>query len=240
MIAAQFQAVSPHPSYDEAVLDLGPVAHWQLGDLSGTTAKDFVTSVHDGTYTNSPTLGAAPLFGQKQASNSYGGASNQHVLVSDNAALDFTTDMSLLGWLNCPDAAAIRAWMDKRNVDALGYIILTVNTSGVVRLQMNNTGQLNGATNIGDATDRFVCGTHTGGNSFIFLDGVQDATGATIDAGAGVSNLFLGNNGNLNLDFTGRLGYVTLYNYAISLEQTDWLFRIGSGQDVSRGDYTKP
>ena len=47
-------------AYNNEVLALSPSAYWRLGESSGTNATD-ETGNYDGTYTNSPTLGATGL-----------------------------------------------------------------------------------------------------------------------------------------------------------------------------------
>ncbi|MCP3673123.1 MAG: hypothetical protein GY829_01440, partial [Gammaproteobacteria bacterium] len=53
-------SVEPILDYESAVLALNPIAYYRLGESSGTTAVDEVGNF-DGTYVNTPTLGAAGL-----------------------------------------------------------------------------------------------------------------------------------------------------------------------------------
>ncbi len=72
----------------------GLVSHWKLDETSGTLV-DSVGS-NDGTATNTPTYNAT---GKVDGAMQFDGTSNEHVLVSHDASLDFdTTSFSYGGW----------------------------------------------------------------------------------------------------------------------------------------------
>ncbi len=74
-------------SYQDTVLDSGPVSYWRLGESSGTGATD-VKSANAGTYVNTPTLGkAGALAGDADTSAGVNGTSS-HVSVPYSATLN--------------------------------------------------------------------------------------------------------------------------------------------------------
>lgn len=71
--------------YYPTVVDDGPIAYWRLGEASGATAADEIGTA-DGTYTNTPTLGATGLISGADTAVTFARASNQYVSVSDMPA----------------------------------------------------------------------------------------------------------------------------------------------------------
>ncbi len=72
----------------------GLVSHWKLDETSGTLV-DSVGS-NDGTATNTPTYNVT---GKVDSGMQFDGVSDEHVLVTDDASLDFgTTSFSYGGW----------------------------------------------------------------------------------------------------------------------------------------------
>lgn len=79
-----------------------PTAWWRLGESAGATAADEM-SVQAGTYTGTPTLGAAGYTGDGDTGITLDGTN--YVSVADNAAWDVgTADFSLMA------AASIASW----------------------------------------------------------------------------------------------------------------------------------
>jgi Concanavalin A-like lectin/glucanases superfamily len=74
-------------SYQDSVLDSGPVSYWRLGEGSGTSAADSKGS-NTGTYTNGPTLAqAGALAGDADTASGFDGT-NDYVNVPWSAALN--------------------------------------------------------------------------------------------------------------------------------------------------------
>jgi hypothetical protein len=72
------------------------LAHWRLGEASGTTAAD-TTGRHDGTYTGSPTLGTAgAIADDTDTAVGFNGATSKITLPPLGTAVDFTIE----GWTN--------------------------------------------------------------------------------------------------------------------------------------------
>lgn len=72
---------------------LGPVGYWRLGEATGTVAYDLGSAGVNGTYTNSPTLGATGLQsnGDPDTAVTFAAASSQYVSIADNNATTITT-----------------------------------------------------------------------------------------------------------------------------------------------------
>jgi Concanavalin A-like lectin/glucanases superfamily len=92
-------------SYQDTVLDTGPVSYWRLGEAAGTSAADS-KGTNTGTYTNGPVL-AQPgaLAGDSDTAVSFDG-------VNDNVAKSYTASLN-------PTQFTVEAWADP--VGGAGY-----------------------------------------------------------------------------------------------------------------------
>jgi len=89
----------PVIDYVQTVLDLAPVAYYQMAEQSGTTMTDSSTTAQNGTYTNAPTLAQAGPFAG--ASGVYFDSTySQYASAPENSALDFgaAEDFSIVLW----------------------------------------------------------------------------------------------------------------------------------------------
>lgn len=76
------------------------VAWWKLDETSGTNAADSTGNGHDGTYTNTPTLGVTGAFGTSKAVT-FANASSQYVLFDDSSAYPVgNTGLTVSFWIN--------------------------------------------------------------------------------------------------------------------------------------------
>jgi hypothetical protein len=106
-------------NWENQVNALSPTAWWRLGESSGTTAFDEISS-NDGTYTNGPTLDQASLIvGDSDKSIRLDGSND---LVSIGNVLNpGTSDFSVVTWIN-PDTITFTAQrvIQKRGTGAFG------------------------------------------------------------------------------------------------------------------------
>jgi Concanavalin A-like lectin/glucanases superfamily len=83
-------------SYQDTVLDSGPVSYWRLGEVSGSSAADSKGS-NTGTYTNAPILAqAGALAGDSDAAAGFDGTSS-YVSVPYSATVN-TAQFTVEGW----------------------------------------------------------------------------------------------------------------------------------------------
>lgn len=77
-------------TYSAEVLTDTPLVYWRLGDASGTTMTDSSGNSRDGTYVNTPTLGATGLIsGDSDKGVGFDGA-NDYAHIADAAWMDVT------------------------------------------------------------------------------------------------------------------------------------------------------
>ncbi|MEN1678572.1 MAG: LamG domain-containing protein [Planctomycetota bacterium] len=89
------------------------VGHWKLDESSGTTAEDSSDFGNDGTYTGSPTLGQAGLYGYSANFN----GTNQYVTVAGGDDLNLRERVTVSCWAKS-DTATWSGWgclVSKRN-----------------------------------------------------------------------------------------------------------------------------
>lgn len=84
-------SISIKDEYQEEVESDNPIAYWRLGESTGTTADNLgsLGSAVDGTYSNSPTLGASSLLwsGYRNSAADFDGV-NDGVLIPDNSSIN--------------------------------------------------------------------------------------------------------------------------------------------------------
>jgi hypothetical protein len=155
LTAAALPAGAAPLTYQEAVLSGNPYLYYRLGEPSGTTATDTSTNGRNGTYVNSPTLGAT----------GFGAASDTAVSFSSNNALapiasfgssvpnstyefivkadaaNFTSAATLFGLINAdPDGAGARTQNQALAIEFNAAGVNGTTTAGTARLWLRDEG----------------------------------------------------------------------------------------------------
>ena len=86
----------------------GLVGHWKLDETSNTLVNDSSGNNNDGTYVDSPTLGATPATNFSGTSVSFDG-NNDNVFISDDSSLR-VTDMTVSAWVYIPPGPIPGGW----------------------------------------------------------------------------------------------------------------------------------
>lgn len=167
-----------------------PEAYWRLGEPSGLIAND-ETTVYDGTYVGSPTLGVTGLLVNDSDTGVTLNGSSQYVTSTYDFASTGTSDFAIYSIINLTNLTTdhtILAWTADGN--ALGTtessITLTVNTSGnivfVVREDSTTIVTLTTTLTLNTAETYNIVAARTLGILKIHVDGYLDVT--TADASA--------------------------------------------------------
>jgi len=91
-------------TYRQAVVNTGPVSYWRLGEASGTNAADEM-GANNGTYVNSPTLGATGLLtGDSNTAMTLAGAT-QYADVAAMSFGDSASAVTLSAWIYPTDTS---------------------------------------------------------------------------------------------------------------------------------------
>jgi hypothetical protein len=112
----------PATAFVDALTAMTPLSWWRLGESAGTTADD-VMGVNDGTYVDTPTLGAAGAVDDGNTAVTFNGSS-EYVSVGNNL-LRAKTDMTITGWFKCGVTAALKAVYCER-IAASAYPVIRV------------------------------------------------------------------------------------------------------------------
>lgn len=176
-------------TYDQAVMQYGPIAFWPLDETSGTTAYDVIGG-YNGTYTNFPSLGvdSSISLGQPGPTGAGGsstmfGNNNYSVQLAD-AIVDIPE-----GPFNITNAITVVAWVQLQSTPTFDGIVGHGDQS--YRLSINPSGNPGGndgsepadATATNNFTDynwHMVAYTYTGtpnqyNNGSLYVDGVLQA-----------------------------------------------------------------
>jgi len=161
-------------TYTATVDALSPNRHWRLGELTGTSAVDRISS-SDGTYMNSPVLGqTGALVGDSDTSVIFDG-SNDYVIAPGMTDSQGT----MTAWIN-PDVISGTQWVISAATD-------TTNTQFLVLVRINSSGQVTigrqqGAvytevrsTNTLSAGNWYFIAVSGDGSEYkIYIDGVEE------------------------------------------------------------------
>ena len=230
---------SRQPLYEELVRSLGPVAYWRLGEQSGTNANDDTAGLHDGTYTNTPTLGADPLLTNHGGTSvSFASASSEFADVADAAGdLAPKAESTLLAWFNTSTDANDYIAAKFQAVNGFQWIVFGTDVDEVRVFYDNSSATgLNATSDVIDGVTHFSAVTLSGGTGRIYVDGVEESSASLPTPAPNNLNFTIGARTDNTSHFNGRLGHITLFDYALTAGQVDMLWRLGSGRQVSPGD----
>jgi PKD repeat protein len=162
-------------------------AYWRLAETTGTTANDETTNNLDGTYENTPTLGAAGLLaGDSNRAVDLVRSSSERITVADNTLLD-PTNLTLEAWVR-PDSSLsfgqVRTIFAKSNSNANDFSYsLDYRRSGFTTNQLvfsvtttSNTDYTVTQT-LNSGTKYHIAATYNGSTMRIYVNGVQVGSG---------------------------------------------------------------
>ena len=171
----------PTGTYAQVVANDGPLSYWRLDETSGTNAADSKGS-NPGTYTGSPTLGAASLLtndGDKAATFS---GSAQYVRVASSASLSLASTVSLEAWIkptSIPAAGAFASVLTKPESYSLQFngpkMEFTIMQAGTRRRLQTPAALVAG-------TAYHIVGTYDGTTQRLYINGALVASAALTGA----------------------------------------------------------
>ena len=196
-------------------------AYWKLDETSGTTADDSVAS-HDGTYVNTPTLGATGKIG---TAVTFVDANDEKVTIVNHADFRQTSAFSYGGWLKTSDTSTFAMFVSSvnRTVSQAAGTALVANvwTAGKASFQIGSVDggstevHIESATTINDGEWHHIIVTYDGTSGRIYVDGDLDTGPTTMAAPAynasnyvGMSTWVINALDNYNIDGTfDEVGY---------------------------------
>jgi hypothetical protein len=211
-------------SYVSEVLADSPLAYWRLGEASGTTAADASGNGRDGTYLNTPTLGATSLLGTgTDTSMSIASNTGQVMSVTSAAWMDVSslTIECLVKFSSATDSGNGDAIVSRYNSPNFNWLIWR-NTSGQLALQIRNTSgtvyNISATTTVTVGAIYHVVGTFDGSTCKLYVNGTQAASAAvtgTVQTGGGA--LDVGRYSGSAVTTPGaQIDEVAIYNTALS------------------------
>ena len=226
-------------SYRSEVLANSPVSYWRLGESSGTTASD-EQGANDGTYNNSPTLGATALLSAVSDSAVELNGTDQYVSVGASASLQITGDLTLCAWIKgslTGDGRIIAYGTGAPDVEANNYLYdITLMSSGAIRYFHEYGAGINVLFNFSNFTASadtiyFVCVTRdaTAGEIKLYVDGSLKDTQSYSNAptGGGSSSMAIGAAPSVTDHFDGVLDEVAIFNSVLSASAITDLYAAG-------------
>jgi hypothetical protein len=226
-------------SYQAAVVAGNPMAYWQLGEASGTTAFDYVGGF-DGTYNGNVTLGVpGAITGSTDTAAYFDGTNSANAYVGTPLQLNNMPNVTMLGWIRRETNQANRTGLFGQNdLVEFGYIDNNTiqawvdNFDQAVNISPNpipneQWGQVGLVLNSGVATV-FVNGSAAGTATLPSSNYGSNGFRFNI-AGGGIFDT-IGANGNW---FNGRVDEVAVYNRALTAAEICGLYFLGSGAPLA-------
>lgn len=213
-------------SYRNAVMALGPVGYWRLGEAAGTVAKD-ETGANDGTYVNTPTLGVAGfLAGDPNTAVTLNGTT-QYVTVPHAASLDYGDVFTLAIWArNVVVVGVNECLINKGTGTGALYVTagnyLTLDSGGTARLVVSTRSFSPGVPHL-------LAATKNGSTVRLYIDG-EDVTGVVTNATMGntAQPLTIGSEQSAN-PWLGTLGHPAILKRDLAPSEIARLTQIGRG-----------
>ena len=169
-------SATPTPTLTTPPAGGGPVGYWALDDGGGTQAADGSGNGNPGTLVNGPTWST----GRWSGGLSFDGV-NDYVDVGNGASLNPTSAISLAAWVNPSTIGPTQMILAKRNGPNNQYF-LRIGATGKVRFNLTAGGALSGppdsTTTLAPNTWYHVVGTYDGGQTRLYLNGVQESSAA--------------------------------------------------------------
>jgi hypothetical protein len=206
----------------------GLMAWYKFDETSGTTATDSTGRGQDGAFTGSPTLNV-----------SANGASSQGTAVAFNGS----NYMQATGLYDKSASVSASAWVRLDGVDSLGGEVVSLGDCFVLRLNSGSSGAAaryyNGSTWITATASQVVLNTgwhhfaavlDGGATLKLYIDGVESAStaasGSISYSGQGANTRVASHaNGSTNVDLTGRVDDVRVFNRAMTPLEAYYLYR---------------
>ena len=209
--------------------DAGLVSLWSFNADNSTTAFD-ETGRNNGTRQGS-IADATEGNGTVGKGYSFDGV-NDYINISDDSSIRFngaTDDFTMSIWTRFDTDRTYNTLIDKRDANNDGYLVLL--NSGVVQCSLDYKDMV--GTTILDTDNQWhhiVCSIDKDGTSYIFIDGVQDASysfaGEVIDTSIDV---YIGRASYIASYYTaGAIDEVRIYNRSLSADEIQNLYELGS------------
>lgn len=181
-------------TYEDEVLALLPVGYWRLGEASGTVATDIGSGLNDGTYTNTPTLGAyGALVSDDDKAVTFTNANSEYTTMGDVLDITYDATFSFSIWFKSTYTATTQTLMGKMDHASpfRGYELRTETTGAFaffIRYSESTNDRIlvrTTATGFTDGAWHNVVATYDGSGAAsgvsIYVDGVNEALTVATD-----------------------------------------------------------
>jgi len=212
------QATVTGAQYAATILADHPVAYWRLNEPPGSTvAVDSSGNGNNGQYEGSPTLGVPGLIQNGDTAVDF---TNGDVVISDTPQLDFVSaPFAIEAWLKgtpLPSVGAERIFDKVIASTPMGYGFMV----GLNYVAILGSVDFQSFPSLPSGVANYVTVVSSGtGTGLIYVNGVLVASGPQIAAEPYTGPAHIGVASDGTAHFTGIIGEVAVYNYALSAGQ---------------------
>lgn len=234
----------PQAALASSSLLTGLQAYYQLEG----NADDSTSNANNGSLIGSPAFGTA--YGKIKQGLSIPSTSGNLVSVPDSASLDFTSGLSICGWINPQQsgnemyiAVKTRASPWSSGGGAQWFIrINAANGAWAMDINTGSTIPISGSYTFNVGTWYFLCGTWDGSTMEVYVNGVSQGTKALSGSiNTGAYPLYIGNNNISGDQPSGQAKYVDeigIWSRALTSTEISQLYNSGAGLSYPFGGAT--
>ena len=220
-------------TYQSTILTDAPVGYWRLGEPSGTTATDAGSGAHNGTYTNTPTLGVTgALTGNTDTAVTFASGSAQRVAIAANPTT-VIDNFALECWVKLPSLTVQFAQFVYNGGTNDGWGVGIGDGGGGTGLLLMGTfggvSFFSSGYTFADTNWHHVVMTRESGTTKFYVDGVQTgSTSAAVPTAPAGAIAQIASQNSIR-PFNGSLDEVAVYNTALTSTKVSTHYNAGLG-----------
>jgi glucose/arabinose dehydrogenase len=228
--------------YQTLLAGMNPSAQWRLGETAGTTAADSVGTSH-GTYAGGVSLGQPSLLvGSSNGAARFDGT-NDEVTVPSSAALNPTSQMSVVAWVNADTWSGGNRRVIQKGTSDTQWMLRTTNSGTKLEFRIAGIGAPFTNTLPATGVPHLLVGTYDGTSVRLYVDGALVSTrSASGSIPTGGTALAIGNKPGSTVagdHFDGVVDEVSVHPVALTGSQVSQLWTAGT-QGGGGGGTTDP
>jgi len=220
--------------------------HWKLDETTGTTAADSSGNGNDGTV-NGTDFDTSAATGRSGGALTFDG-SDDYIDCGTDSSLDITDAITVSAWAYTDTDTHGRIISRHGNSSNFGWVLIRDKDSDSFAWDIStngndwNNGGSTGVDTFEINTWYHVAATYDGTNMRVYIDGVEETSGAFPAALSGPINVSshnceIGSDGFSSIHFSGQIDDVRIYNRALSSDEIADLYVAtgGSGSQPVTG-----
>lgn len=222
-------------SYESLVLNDVPTEYWRLGETSGVTANNEISS-NDGTYNNAPTLGATGLLASDNNTAVTFNGSDEYVSLPTGAIITGTNERTVEVWAHRATTASGEEVIYFSGTQSSGQAFLISYDASGVRFNSWAGGSFDNSVSLDYAGKNVhLVFVYDGTKQIAYING-EKVVDNTVTLNTGSSLHVLGQRGDSANYFSGTIDEVAIYDRVLTPTEIAQHYQIGNSGPTTSGD----